>query len=81
MKRSSEYLLLEKLLEKNRRLFKKDIIEADEYIDNHDMIMERLRIAIFKIEKNDLKILQGFDIDESLSRFRNEIFIIRHSMN
>ena len=81
MKRSSEHLLLEKLLEKNRRLFKKDIIEADEYIDNHDMIMERLRIAIFKIEKKDLKILQGFDIDESLARFRNEIFIIRHSMN
>lgn len=79
MKRSSEFLLLEKLLEKNRRLFRKDIIEADEYIDNHDMIMEKLKNSIFKIESSSLKILYGLDIDDSIERYRNEMFIIKYS--
>ncbi|MCE4064297.1 hypothetical protein LXM63_04270 [Chryseobacterium gleum] len=79
MKRSSEFLLLEKLLEKNRRLFRKDIIEAEEYIDNHDMIMEKLKNSIFKIESSSLKILYGLDIDDSIERYRNEMFIIKYS--
>ncbi|WP_288446175.1 hypothetical protein [uncultured Chryseobacterium sp.] len=79
MKINSEYLLLEKLLDKNRRLFRKDIIEAEEYIDNHDMIMEKLKNSIFKIESSDLKILRGLDIDDSIERYRNEMFIIKYS--
>lgn len=81
MKINSEYLLLEKLLEKNRRLFKKDIIQSEEYIENHDLIMNKLKNAIFRIEISDFKILQELEIDESLDRYRNEIFIIRYSIN
>ncbi len=81
MKRSSEYLLLEKLLEKNRRLFNKDVIDVDEYIDNHEMLMEKLKNSIFRIESSDMKFLQGLEIDESVDRYRKEMFIIKYSKN
>lgn len=79
--KTNEYILLEKLLEKNRRLFKKDIIELDEYIENHELIMAKLKLAIFEIEKADVNFLKNMDIDETKERFRKEIFIIKFNLN
>lgn len=79
--KTTEYLLLERMLEKNRRLFKKDIIDPDEYIENHEIIMRKLKSAIFKIEKSDMLFLQAMDSDESRARFRNEIFIVKLNSN
>lgn len=79
--KSTEYLLLEKMLEKNRRLFRKKIIESAEYIDNHDVIMSKIKNIIFKFEQKDINILKNMDIDETIERFRNEIFIVKYNLN
>ncbi|CAD0220426.1 MULTISPECIES: hypothetical protein [Chryseobacterium] len=79
--KSYDYLLLEKLLEKNRRMFRKKLIESEEYIDNHEIIMTKIKKVIFKFEKYDIDILQNMDIDETLERFRREIFLVKFNLN
>ena len=79
--KTNEYILLEKLLEKNRRLFRKKIIESEEYIDNHELIMKRIKKEIFKFEKADINVLEMMDFDETIERFRNEIFIVKYCLN
>ncbi len=79
--RSPEYLLLEKMLEKNRRLYKQNSIEFEEYIENHALIMDRLNRSLFRMESTDFNYLTAIDVDDCLDRFRKGIFIVQYNLN
>lgn len=76
-----EYLLLKKMLDKNRRLYKKQTIEFPEYIENHLLLINKLKLSIIKMEKIDLNYLVAIDLDESLEKFRKGILIVKFNLN
>lgn len=76
-----EYLLLKKMIEKNRRLFKNDTIEYDEYFENHTMLMEKIRNSILKMNNCDVNFLAAIDLDDCLERYRKGIMIVKFNMN
>lgn len=79
--KNNEYEILDRMLQKNRRLFQMKLIESEEYIENHDLIMERIKNVIVQFEKHDLQVLQKMDLDDSVERFRKEIFIVKYNLN
>lgn len=76
-----EYLLLKKMIEKNRRLFKNDIINYDEYFENHNMLMEKIRKSIIQMNNCDLNFITAIDLDDCLERYRKSIMIVKFNMN
>ena len=76
-----EYLLLKKMLDKNRRLYKKQTIEFHEYIDNHLLLINKLKLSIIKMETIDLEYLVAIDLDESIEKFRKGILIVKYNLN
>ncbi|OBW43537.1 hypothetical protein AB670_00067 [Chryseobacterium sp. MOF25P] len=76
-----EYLILKKMLEKNRRLFQTQVIDFIEYIDNHLMIMERMKKSIIKFESSDFNFLAAIDTEECIDKFRKGIMIVKVNLN
>lgn len=76
-----EYLLLKKMLDKNRRHYKKGIIEFSEYIENHLLLINKLKLSIIRMEKIDIDYLIAIDLDESLEKFRKGILIVKYNLN
>lgn len=76
-----EYLLLKKMLDKNRRHYKKGIIEFPEYIENHLLLINKLKLSIIRMEKIDVDYLIAIDLDESLEKFRKGILIVKYNLN
>lgn len=79
--KDQEYLLLKKMLEKNRRLFKRDVIEYDEYFANHKMLMGKIKNSIIKMNNCDINFLTAIDLDDSIERYRKGIMIVKLNMN
>lgn len=76
-----EYMLLKKMLDKNRRMFKKGDLEFSEYLENHLLIMKKLKGTIIKMEKIDFNFLTAIDTNESIEQFRRGIYIIKYNLN
>lgn len=76
-----EYLLLKKMLDKNRRHYKKRIIDFPEYIENHLLLINKLKLSIIRMEKIDVDYLIAIDLDESLEKFRKGILIVKYNLN
>lgn len=79
--KSREYLILEKMLEKNRRLYKKGSFDFPEYIENHDAIMKQLKKEIFNVSSADLNFMIAIDTDECIDKFRKGIMIVKFNLN
>lgn len=77
----NEYLLLKKMLDKNRRLYKKKRIEFPEYIENHQLLIGKLKASIIKMERVDFNFLNAIDLEESIEAFRKGMLIVRHNLN
>jgi hypothetical protein len=76
-----EYLLLKKMIEKNRRIFKKDVIDYDEYFENHTVLMEKIKSSILKMNNCDIDFLAAIDLDDCLERYRQGMMIVKFNMN
>lgn len=76
-----EFLILKKMLEKNRRLFQTEAINFTEYIDNHLMIMERMKKSIIKFETSDFNYLAAIDTEDCIHKFRKGIMIVKVNLN
>lgn len=76
-----EYMLLKKMLDKNRRMFKKGDLEFSEYLENHLLIMKKLKGTIIKMEKIDFNFLKAIDTNESIEQFRRGIYIVKYNLN
>lgn len=76
-----EYLLLKKMIEKNRTLYKKNKIDYDEYFENHIMLMDKIRLSILKMNNCDMNFLAAIDVDDCLERYRKGIMIVKFNMN
>ncbi|MDF2931265.1 MAG: hypothetical protein K0R36_596 [Chryseobacterium sp.] len=76
-----EYLMLKKMIEKNRRLFKKEIIDYDEYFENHNMLMEKIKDSILLMNNCDISFLAAIDLDDCLEKYRKGIMIVKFNMN
>jgi len=79
--RKTEYLLLKKMINKNRRLFKNDILEYEEYFENHFLLMEKLKQEILKMDNDDINFLTAIDLDDCLERYRKGMMIVKFNMN
>lgn len=79
--KDNEYLLLKKMLDKNRRLYKKRKIEFPEYIENHLLLINKLKLSIIKMETVDLNYLVALELDESIEKFRKGILIVKYNLN
>ncbi|SHF16552.1 hypothetical protein SAMN02787073_1578 [Chryseobacterium vrystaatense] len=79
--RDPEYLLLKTMLNSNRCLFKKGDIEFPEYLENHLLIMNKLKKSIIKMEENDYNFLKNIETDKSIEKFRKGIHIVRYNLN
>ncbi|WPO89922.1 hypothetical protein [Chryseobacterium sp. HR92] len=76
-----EYLLLKKMLDKNRRHYKKGKIDFPEYIENHLLLINKLKLSITSMEKIDIDYLVAIDLDESIEKFRKGILIVKYNLN
>ncbi len=79
--KTREYLILEKMLEKNRRMYKLERIEFPEYIENHEAIMKQLKNEIFKVSNSDFNFMVAIDLDDCLEKFRKSIMIVKFNLN
>jgi len=79
--KTPEYLLLQKMLNKNRRMYQQNKIEFEEYIENHSLIMDKLNKSIFKMETVDFNYLVAIDTDDCLEKFRKGINIVQFNLN
>ena len=73
--------MLKKLIEKNRKLYKKAIIDYDEYFENHMILMEKIKKSIVRISEQDMNFIATIDMDDCVERYRRSIMIVKFNMN
>jgi len=69
------------MLDKNRRLYKSHKIGFQEYIENHLLLIEKLKSSIVRMENLDFNFLTAIDLDESIEKFRKGILIVKYNLN
>lgn len=76
-----EYRLLKGMLEVNRQLYRKGHFEFLEYLDNHEVITNKLKNSILSYEQFEILKLIEIDDEVCLKNFNIGISILKLNYN
>ncbi|MGE8528466.1 hypothetical protein [Chryseobacterium rhizosphaerae] len=79
--KDKEYIILSNMLEKNKHHYKKGNLEFQAYLENHRLIMKKIKNNIVKMDQNDMDFLSVIENDDSVSKFKQGILILRCNLN
>lgn len=79
--KDKEYIILNNMLEKNKHHYKAGNLEFPEYLENHRLIMRKIKNNIVKMDPNDIDFLSVIENDESVSKFKQGILILKCNLN
>ncbi|RMZ60033.1 hypothetical protein D1632_10605 [Chryseobacterium nematophagum] len=78
-----EYILLKSMLHNNKALYKNGKLTFSEYLDNHLLIMDKLKLSIIRMEKNDFDFLSSINLkkNDPLKEFKKGMSILKYNLN